>query len=152
MSPDLRSEAVLQRSDDPPSVGVVLRVGAGHDQHVQWQPQQIATDLDVLLLHHIQHRHLDPLRQVGQFVDRNDAAVRPRDQPEVDGLGVPEAAALGDLHRIHVTHQVGHRGVRGGQLLGVPLGAVPPCHGQVVPEFRCATDGFGGDGVVRVLT
>ena len=42
---DLRAEPVLQRGDDPAPVGVVLRVGAGHQQQVQRQPQRVAADL-----------------------------------------------------------------------------------------------------------
>src|SRR6185437_3768410 len=108
------------------AVGVVLRVGAGDDQHVQRQPQRVAADLDVALLHHVEHRHLDALGQVGQLVDGDDAAVRPRDQAVGDGLRVAQAAALGDLDRVDVTDQVGDAGVWGGQLLGVPLAAVSP--------------------------
>ena len=135
---DLGAEAVLERRDDAAAVGVVLRVGAGHDEHVERQPQHVAADLDVALLHHVEHRHLDPLGEVGQLVDRDDAAVAARDQPEVDRLGVAEAAPLGDLHRVDVTDQVGDRGVRGGQLLGVPLGAVPPRDRQRRRRARAA--------------
>ena len=123
---DLGAEPVLERGDDAAAVGVVLGVRAGHHQGVQRQAQHVAADLDVALLHHVEHRDLDPLGEVGQLVDRHDAAVRARDQPEVDGLGVTEAAALGHLHRVHVADQVGHAGVGRGQLLGVPLVAVAP--------------------------
>ena len=106
MGADLGAEPVLQRGDDPAAVGVVLGVGRGHQQHVERQPQRVAADLDVALLHHVQQRDLDALGEVGQLVDRDDAAVRPRDQAEVDGLRVAEAAALGDLHRVDVADQV----------------------------------------------
>ena len=132
---DLGAEAVLQRGDDPAAVGVVLGVRAGHDEHVERQPQHVAADLDVALLHHVEHRDLDPLGEVGQLVDRDDAAVAARDQAEVDGLGVAERATLGDLHRVDVADQVGDAGVRGGELLGVPLVAVPPGDRQVVAEL-----------------
>ena len=72
---DLGAEAVLERSDDPAAVGVVLGVRAGHQQHVERQPQVVAADLDVALLQHVEQRHLDPLGEVGQLVDREDAAV-----------------------------------------------------------------------------
>ena len=87
---DLGAEAVLERGDDAAAVGVVLGVGARDDEHVERQPQHVAADLDVALLHHVEHRDLDPLGEVGQLVDRDDAAVAARDQPEVDGLGVTE--------------------------------------------------------------
>ena len=129
---DLGAEPVLERRDDAAAVGVVLGVGAGDDEHVERQPQHVAADLDVALLHHVEHRHLDALGEVGQLVDRDDAAVGARDQAEVDGLGVTEAATLGDLHRVDVTDQVGHARVGRGQLLGVPLVAVPPLDREVV--------------------
>jgi hypothetical protein len=44
-------------------------------QHVEREPQDVAPDLDVALLHHVEHRHLDPLGEVGQLVDGHDAAV-----------------------------------------------------------------------------
>src|SRR5208283_1045187 len=123
-------EPVFDRSDDATTVRVVLGVGAGDHQHVQRQAQRVTADLDVPLLHHVEHRHLNALGEVGQFVDRDDAAVRARDQSVGDRLRVPEAAALGDLDRVDVTDQVGDAGVRGGQLLGVPLAAVLPLDGQ----------------------
>ena len=94
---DLGAEAVLQRGDDPAAVGVVLGVGAGDDQHVERQPQDVAADLDVALLHHVEHRHLDALGEVGQLVDGDDAAVAARDEAVVDRLGVAERAAFGHL-------------------------------------------------------
>ena len=123
---DLGAEAVLERGDDPAAVGVVLGVGAGHDEDVERQPQDVAADLDVALLHHVEHRDLDPLGEVGQLVDGHDAAVAARDEPEVDRLRVAQAAPLGHLHRVDVADQVGDARVRGRQLLGVPLVAVPP--------------------------
>ena len=148
---DLGAEPVLQRGDDAAAVGVVLGVGAGHDQHVQRQPQRVAADLDVALLHHVEHRHLDALGQVGQLVDGDDAAVGARDQAVGDGLRVAEAAALGDLDRVDVADQVGHAGVRGGQLLGVPLAAVPPLDRQLVARVGGPPDRLRRDRRVRVL-
>ena len=148
MGADLGAEAVLERGDDPAAVRVVLGVRAGDQQHVQRQPQRVAADLDVALLHDVEQRDLDPLGEVGQLVDRDDAAVRARDQAEVDGLGVAERAALGDLHRVDVADQVGDGGVRGGELLGVALVAVPPVDGQVVAQLGGAAAGRRGDRLV----
>ena len=133
---DLGAEPVLERGDDAAAVGVVLGVGAGDDEHVERQPQRVAAHLDVALLHHVEHRHLDALGEVGQLVDGDDAAVRPRDQAVGDGLRIAEAAALGHLDRVDVADQVGDAGVGGGQLLGVALAAVPPRDGQVVAGVR----------------
>jgi len=148
---DLGAEAVLERGDDAPAVGVVLGVGAGDHEHVQRQPQHVAADLDVALLHHVEHRDLDALGEVGQLVDRDDAAVAARDQPEVDGLGVAQRPALRDLHRVDVADQVGDAGVGGRQLLGVALGAVPPRHPQVVAVRRRGRLRGVGDRLVGVL-
>ena len=118
---DLGAEPVLERRDDPAPVGVVLRVGAGHEDQVERQPQRVAADADVALLEHVEQRHLDPLGQVGQLVQAEDAPVGPRHQAEVDGLRVAEGPALGHLDRVDVADQVADAGVRGGQLLAVPV-------------------------------
>ncbi len=149
---DLGAEPVLERGDDAAAVGVVLGVGAGDHQHVKGETQRVSADLDVALLHHVEHRHLDALGEVGQFVDGDDAAVRARDQPVGDGFGVPEAAALGDLDRVDVADQVGHAGVRRGELLGVALAAVSPLDGEVVTVGGGAADRLRRDRRVRVLT
>ena len=148
---DLGTEAVLERGDDPPAVGVVLRVRAGDQQHVQGQPQRVAAHLDVALLHDVEQRDLDAFGEVGQLVDRDDTAVRARDQPEMDGLRVTERAALGHLDRVDVADQVGDGGVGCRELLGVALGTVPPLHGQGVAQLGGAADRGGGDGFVGVL-
>ncbi len=138
MRADLGAEPVLERRDDAAAVGVVLGVGAGDDEHVERQPQRVAAHLDVALLHHVEHRHLDALGEVGQLVDGDDAAVRPWDQAVGDGLGVAEAAALGHLDGVDVADEVGDAGVRGGQLLGVALAAVQPRDRQVVAATSAA--------------
>jgi hypothetical protein len=69
----------------------------------------------------------------------------------VDGLGVAERAALGDLDGVDVADEVGDGGVGGGELLGVALVAVPPRHRQVVAQLGGPAAGLGGDGVVGVL-
>ena len=148
---DLGAEAVLERGDDPAAVGVVLGVGAGDDEHVERQPQHVAADLDVALLHDVEHRHLDALGEVGQLVDRDDAAVAARDEAEVDGLGVAEPAALGHPHRVDVADQVGDAGVGGRELLGVPLVAVPPLDRQVVAALGGPALRLDGDRLERVL-
>ncbi len=110
---DLGAEAVLQRSDDATAVGVVLRVRTRHHEHVEREPQCVAADLDVALLHHVEHRDLDALGQIRQLVDRDDPAMCTRDEAEVDGLRIAQTATLGHLHRVDVADEVGHRGVGG---------------------------------------
>ena len=102
-----------------PRLGVVLRVGRGDHEQVERQPDDVAADLDVALLEDVEQADLDPLGEVGQLVDREDAAVGARDQPVVDRQLVGQVAALGDLDRVDLADQVGDRDVGRGELLGV---------------------------------
>ena len=142
---DLGAEPVLERGDDAAAVRVVLGVGAGDEQHVERQPQHVAADLHVALLEHVEQRDLDALGQVGQLVDREDAAVRAGHEPEVDGLGVAQGAALGDLDGVDVADEVADAGVGRGELLGVALVAVHPGDRQGVAELGGAARGGRGD-------
>ena len=81
---DLRAEPVLQRRHDAAAVRVVVGVRGRDQQQVERQPDPVAADLDVALLQDVEQRHLDPLGEVGQLVDRHDAAVRARDHAVVD--------------------------------------------------------------------
>ena len=72
-------------------------------------------------------------------------------QPEVDGLRVAEAAALGHLHRVDVADEVADAGVGGGELLGVPLVAVSPDHREVVALLDRPAPGAVGDRLKGVL-
>ena len=132
MGPDLRAEPVLERRDDPPARRVVLRVGAGDHVQVERQSDGEAADLDVALLEHVEQADLDPLGEVGQLVDRDDAAVGARDEPVVEGQLVRQVAALGDLDRVDLADEVGDRDVGRRQLLGVAPVARQPVDGGVV--------------------
>ena len=134
-----------------PRLGVVLGVRARDDEHVQGQPQHVAADLDVPLLHHVEQGDLDALGEVGQLVERDDAAVAAGDEAEVDRLRVAEHAALGDLHRVDVADEVRDARVRRGELLDVALLAVPPDDRQVVAELVRPADARGRDRLVGVL-
>ncbi len=81
---DLRAEPVLQRRHDAAAVRVVVGVRGRDQQQVERQPDPVAADLDVALLQDVEQRHLDALGQVGELVDRHDAAVRARDHAVVD--------------------------------------------------------------------
>jgi hypothetical protein len=117
-----------------PTVGVVVGVGGGDEQQVERQPQRVPADLDVALLEHVEQRDLDPLGEVGQLVDRDDAAVVAWDEPPVDRLLVPERATLGDLDRVDVPDEVGDGRVGRGQLLGEAPVAVDPATGRSSPS------------------
>ena len=148
---DLRAEPVLQRRDDPTAVGVVLRVCRGDQEHIQRQPQRVTADLDVPLFQHIEQRDLDPLGQIGQLVQSEHSPIRSRDQPVVHGLRITQRAALGHLDRVDVSDQVADRGVRGRQLLGVAVVAVPPADRQVVAVFGGQSPAADADRRVRVV-
>ena len=151
MRPDLRSQAVLERRDDPAARRVVLRVRRGDHVQVQRQTDGEPADLDVALLEHVEQPDLDPLGEVGQLVDRDDAAVGARDQAVVEGQLVRQVAALGDLDRVDLADEVGDRDVRRGELLGVAPVARQPVDGGLVAV--ALHDGLGGraDRRVRVV-
>ncbi len=148
---DLGAVAVFERRDDAPAVRVVLRVGGRHDEHVQRQPDAVAADLYVALLHYVQQPHLDALRQVGQFVDAEDAPVVPRDEPVVDRQLVREVAALRHLYRVDLADQVGDRDVRRRQLLTVAPLAVDPLDRRVLPVHLDQVAAAAADGGERVV-
>ena len=130
--PDLRPEAVLERRDDPAAARVVLGVGAGDDEEVERQADREAADLDVALLEDVEQADLDPLGEVRQLVDREDAAVRARDQAVVERQLVAQVAALGDADRVDLADQVGDRDVGRRELLGVAPVARQPVDRRLV--------------------
>ena len=136
MGADLRTEAVLERGDDPAAVRVVLRVGRGEEDEVEREADLVAPHLDVALLEHVQQADLDPLREVGQLVDGEDPSVGARHEPVVQGELVGEVPPLGHLDRVDLTDEVGDRGVGGGELLAVALAAVHPLDRRVVAVLR----------------
>ena len=72
-------------------------------------------------------------------------------QPVVHGLRITQGAALGHLDRVDVADQVADRGVRGGQLLGVAVVAVPPADRQVVAVLGGQSAAADADRRVRVV-
>ena len=126
MRADLRAVAVLQRRDDAATIRVVLGVRRRDEENVERQPHAMTADLDVALFEHVQQADLDPLGEVGQFVDGEDAAVDARQQAVVDRQFVGQVAPLGDLDRIHLADQVGNRDVGRRELFAVAFVAVHP--------------------------
>ena len=129
---NLRAEAVLQRRDDAPAIGVVLRVGAGHHEDIQRQANLVAANLHVALFHDVEQADLDALGEVGQLVEAEDAAIGARHEAVVNGQLVGEVAPLGDLDRVHLAHEVGDGDVRRGELLAVALVTGNPVDRRVV--------------------
>ena len=75
---NLRADAVFERSDDLAARGVVLRIGAEDQRHIQRQAHRISLNLHVAFLHDVEQADLDFSGQVGQFVDGEDAAIGAR--------------------------------------------------------------------------
>ena len=69
----------------------------------------------------------------------------------MDGLRVAEGAALGHLDRVDVADQVADAGVRGGELLAVPVVAVPPADRQVVAQLGGEPAAPGAGRLVGVV-
>ncbi len=90
---NLGAEAILQRRDDAPAIGVVLRVGAGDHEDVQRQANLVAANLYVALFHDVEQTDLDALGEVGQLVDAEDATIGARDQTVVDASVRPRGSA-----------------------------------------------------------
>ena len=147
----LGAEAVLERRDDPAARRVVLGVGAGHHEEVDRQADQVAADLDVLLLHDVEEADLDALGEVRQLVDREDAAVAARDEAVVDRELVGEVAALGDLDRVDLTDQVRDRDVRRGQLLPIPAFPRQPVDRRRVAALGDQVASLTRDGAVGAV-
>ena len=148
---DLRAEAVLQRRDDAAAVRVVLGVGRRDEHEVEREPDLVAADLHVALLEHVEQTDLDALGEVGELVDREDAAVGARHEPVVDGELVGEVAALGHLDRVDLADEVGDRRVGRGELLAEAAVAVHPLDRRLVAALGDEHAGVVRDRVVRVV-
>ena len=148
---NLRAEPVLERRHDPAAVGVVVGVRGSDEQQVEREPDPVPADLDVALLQDVEQRDLDPFGQVGQLVDRDDAAVGPRDHPVVDRQLVGEVAALGHPDRVDVADQVGDARVGRGELLRVAVLPLDPPERDGVTVLGHPSAARGADRAVRVV-
>ena len=84
MRADLAADAILERRDDLAARRVVFRIRREHQQQIERQPHRIAFDLHVAFLHDVEQADLNLAREIGQFVDGEDAAIGPRHQTVVD--------------------------------------------------------------------
>ena len=82
---DLRPDAVLQRSNDLPARGVVLRVRTEHNRDIQRQPDRIPLNLHVAFLHDVKESDLNLAREIGQLVNRKNSAIGARQQAVMHG-------------------------------------------------------------------
>ena len=134
---NLRADAVLERSNDLTSRSVVLRVGAEHDRHIQWQAHRITLNLHIALLHDVEKRNLNLACKIGEFVDREDATVSAWQQAIVHGQFRPKilVAARG-LNRIDITYKIGHRNIRRSKLFDKAVIRRKPGDRRVVSHLR----------------
>ena len=150
--PDLGADPVLQWGDDLAPRGVVLRVRREEEEDVEYQADGKSLDLDVPLLEDVEEADLDLAREVGKLVEREESAVCPRKEPEVDRQLVGQkVAAAGCLDRVHVADEVGYRDVGGGELLDVAARAGKPSDGGRVAGFLDQEASFPGDRGQRVV-
>ncbi len=76
MRADLRADAVLERGDDLSASGIVLRVCAEDDGHIERKTYRVALNLHVAFLHDVEERDLDLTGEIGNLIDGEDATVR----------------------------------------------------------------------------
>ena len=91
----------------------------------------IAANLHVALFEDVEQADLHQLVELRQLVDREDAAVHPRDQAEVQRLLGRHAHAAGELGRVDLADDVGELGARR-EPLGIAVLALPPGDRDVV--------------------
>ena len=72
---NFRSHAIFQRGDDLAARRVILRIRTEHQRNIERQPDRISLNLHIAFLHDVEQSHLDLSRQIGEFVDREDAAI-----------------------------------------------------------------------------
>src|SRR5439155_12928406 len=103
MGANFGTNAVLEGSNDTPTVGVVLGVSAGDDIYIQRQANLVAANLHVTLFHDVQQTHLNALSQVWQFVDTEYTTVGTWDHSIVNSEFIWEIATLSHTHRVYLT-------------------------------------------------
>ena len=123
---DLRAVAVFQRRDDAAAIRVVLGVRGRNEENVERQTHAVSADLDVALFEHVEQADLNPLGEVRQFVDGEDAPVDARQQSVVDRQFVGQIASFGDFDRIHLADQIGDRDVGRCEFFAVAFVAMHP--------------------------
>ncbi len=130
MSLDQDADAVLQLRNDFATAVERRRVGGEQNHHVDVESDGIAANLHVAFFENVEQTDLDQFVQFGQFVNRKDAAMHPRNQAKVQRFFGRHADATGQLGRIDFTDDVGELGSRR-QSLGVAVVSMPPLDGNV---------------------
>ncbi len=147
----IRAETVLERRNDAAAVRVILRVRGCDDEEVERQPHLIAADLDVALFHDVEEADLHALGEVGELVQREDAAMRARHEAVVDRHLVREVASLSHLYRVDLPDEVSDRNVRCRELLAVPLVGREPHELDRVTVVGHAVFASGADRCERIV-
>ena len=149
---NLRADAVFQRRDDLAARRVVFRIRAEHQRDIERQADRISLNLHVAFLHDVEQADLNLSRQIGQFVDGEDAAIGARQQAVVHGQFAREfVSAARRLDGIDVADQVGDGDVGRGQLLHVALIGREIGDRRVVAQPRNFVAAAPADRRVRIV-
>ena len=133
MGANFGADAVLQRRNDFAARGVVFRIGAEDQGHVERHAHRVALNLHIAFLHDVEQANLDLAREIRQLVDGEDAAIGARQQAIVNRvLAAQLVAALGRLDGIDVADQVGDGDVGRRQLFHVAIIGGQVRNGRVV--------------------
>src|SRR5206468_13090306 len=101
MGADLAADAVFEWGDDLAAGGVVLWVGGEDDGDVEGEADGITLNLHVALLHDVEESDLDFAGEVGDLVDREDAAIGAGEQTVVHGkFGAQVLIGAGGFDRV----------------------------------------------------
>src|SRR5205085_2473663 len=97
------ADAILERRDDLAARGVVLGVRCEAEHHIERKAHRISFDLDIALLHDVEQAHLHFAGEVGQLVQREDPAIRPRQHAVVHSeLVTEDVSTAGSLDWIEI--------------------------------------------------
>ena len=149
---NFRADAVFQRRDDFAARGVVFRVGAEDQGHVERQADGISLNLNIAFLHDVEQAHLNFSREVRQFVDGENAAIGARQQPVVHGEFAAEfVSAACRLDGIDIADQVGNRDIGRRQFFHVALLGRQVCNRSIVAQFRDLLPAAAANRRVRIV-
>src|SRR5437588_12308239 len=135
MGANFGTNTVFERSDNTPTIGVVLGVSTGNDIYIQRQANLVAANLHVTLFHDIQQTHLNALGQVWQFVNTENTTVGTWNHSIVNSELIREIAALGHTHRVYLAHQVRDGDIRRCQFLTIAPVTWQPGYLYIIAQF-----------------
>ena len=149
---DFGADAILQRRDDFSARRVVFGVGRKDQHHIQRQTHRVTLNLHVAFLHDVEETDLNLAGEIRQFIDREDAAVRARQQPVMNRqLVAQQVTAFGGLDRIDVADDVGDGHVRRGKFFDKARIAIDPVDWRRVAMQLKRLPSVSGDGLKRIV-